>query len=389
MRGDEDFSAEVSFPNKVKVNDEFVFISTVKCRGGIGLYYISLPTYPEMEISDGTNVHVMFKGFRNSEREFSFTVKATRRGLFELSDFEVSFVPMVGLLKAKKILIPVKKSIEVEPAVTMLKKSQFQFRNKLIKPRLSISRLGPPTNDFETIREYIPGDPYKSVNWKATARNPSQDKILVNIYEREGLRSFIFILDRSKNMLRGTSSENPLEYAIPVILSGSKYLTAKGSNVGFWQMREYSESKRNYILPSSGADTFIKLRRYLIRVEAPKRGMIKYHPDESLLKIIRETTPQVMLITSISKENYRDLASFSSYLVGFGARLTIMDILPEGIMARYRNSNVSSLFTRNYIKATKTELYNAFSSAGIVVQWDPSKESLGLGVSRLARMAGW
>ena len=34
----------------------------------------------------------------------------------------------------------------------------------------------------------------KTINWKATARRNSQENLLVNIYEREGMKTFIFIL---------------------------------------------------------------------------------------------------------------------------------------------------------------------------------------------------
>ncbi len=35
------------------------------------------------------------------------------------------------------------------------------------------------------MRNYVPGDPYKFINWKATARDPG-GKVMVNEYEREG-----------------------------------------------------------------------------------------------------------------------------------------------------------------------------------------------------------
>ncbi|EQD40899.1 protein containing DUF58, partial [mine drainage metagenome] len=221
-------------PSKIKVGDEITFSAKIVSTGGLGLFNISLPTYPEMEIVEGTNVCLMFKSFKERTKEVNYRIKSTRRGLFEFTDSNITYIPIIGLFKRQKIIIPTSRTIEVVPAITMLKKSQFQFRSKLIKPRIAISRLGPPSNDFESIREYVSGDPYKSINWKATARTSANDKLLVNVYEREGMKTFIFILDRGENMLRGSSTQNPLEFSIPLILSGAKFLTSKGSNVGYW-----------------------------------------------------------------------------------------------------------------------------------------------------------
>ncbi|MHB1492441.1 MAG: DUF58 domain-containing protein [Thermoplasmataceae archaeon] len=386
---DVQISLSVQSPQRLKVGEEAYFYVKIVSKGGFGLFNITLPTFSEMEIVEGTNVCLMFKSFREREKEVSYKIRTTRRGIFDLSNTEITYIPVIGVVKSERITIQTSKTIEVVPAITMLKKSQFQFRSKVIKPRIAISRLGPPSNDFESIRDYIPGDPYKTINWKATARRNSQEKLLVNVYEREGMKTFIFILDRGPNMLSGSSSNNPLEYSIPLILSGAKYLTSKGSNVGFWETKTFSETKAPYIQPSSGADTYTKLRRILIRVEAVRNKNIKYKSDKTLSHIIAETLPQVMLITSLNESNYGNIAEFSSSLMSSGARLTIMDILSEGISAKYRREDISGLFQRKIIKNTKSGIYKAFPSGCTIVQWEPISENLGIAAARLAMLSGW
>lgn len=70
----------------------------------------------------------------------------------------------------------------------------------------------------------MPGDPYKFINWKATARDPG-GKVMVNEYEREGgLRTTIILLDVGWWMRYGTAEDNPpLEYGVSLILSLSRY----------------------------------------------------------------------------------------------------------------------------------------------------------------------
>lgn len=386
---DEDISLTFDIPSRMKVGDEALFRVKIKSTGGFGLFNISLPTFKEMEIVEGSNVCLMFKSIKERSKEVTYKIRATRRGIFDLTDSDITYIPVIGMVRKKKVTVKTSRSIEVIPAISMLKKSQFQFRSKVIKPRIAISRLGPPSTDFESIRDYIPGDPYKTINWKATARRNSQEKLLVNIYEREGMKTFIFILDRGNNMLMGTTSQNPLEYSIPLILSGAKYLTSKGSNVGFWETRAFTETKTPYIQPSSGGDTYNKLQRILIRVEAVKGKNIKYKPDKALSHIIAETLPQVMFITSLNSTNYPSIAEFASALIAAGARVTLMDILTQGISAKFRREELSALFQRKIIKDAKSEIYKVFPSRCSIISWEPAQESIGIAASRLAMLAGW
>ena len=72
-----------------------------------------------------------------------------------------------------------------------------------------------------------------------------------------------------------------------------------------------------------------------------------------------------------------------------GARVTLMDILTQGISAKSRRDDLSALFQRKIIKGAKSEIYKAFPSRCSIIQWEPAQESLGIAASRLAMLAGW
>lgn len=87
------------------------------------------------------------------------------------------------------------------------------------------------------IREYVPGDPFKFINWKATARS-IEGKLMVNNYEREGLRNVIFLADLGPWMRLGYPHENPLEFGASLILSLTKVLLRYGYNVVYGRYRQ-------------------------------------------------------------------------------------------------------------------------------------------------------
>ena len=67
--------------------------------------------------------------------------------------------------------------------------------------------------ELREIRDYVPGDPLKSVAWKATAR---QQKPLVRAFEEETLRRVQIIVDIGPSMRAGSAGEAPLDEALDV-----------------------------------------------------------------------------------------------------------------------------------------------------------------------------
>ena len=63
-------------------------------------------------------------------------------------------------------------------------------------------------SNFYKLREYIPGDPMKKVNWKATARQDG--KMMVNEFEKDAVSDIIIIVDSRKISETGPVSRNSL-----------------------------------------------------------------------------------------------------------------------------------------------------------------------------------
>ena len=388
-------------PNVVYVGDEVVTRARVTIEQGLGLYFIRLPAMDSFELLDeDTNVHIIFKGLRKVEqREYVYKMKALRRGIFKFPDISFSFYPLLSFARAEQGSVPSNVEIKVLPRVNVLKRSQVSLRSLHEMPRSSRARLGPHTTDFLSIREYTMGDPYKFINWKASSRNPSQDKLLVNEYEREGLRTILFILDRSELMRRGTAEENSLEYGIAFILSYSRILLNQGMNVGLW-LEPAGDSTQNqrhasYVIPSSGTDHYERIKELLIATEPKHAGMesqyalLNFNVQHSLLlRIVRETVPMVILVTNLEKSNRASIAKFSRELLRARANsVSILDVIPYNIITKYLsplatgNDNSSQdvgLFMKSILVRTKKkDQYSILPKSVRVIDWDPTNEPVG------------
>lgn len=377
------FDMEIThnLPTRAAVGDELELKIHVKITRGMGMINLDLPTFREMELLEGSNVHIIYKGKKIEEREYTYKVRTTRRGIFPYSDIEIEYSPILGRNNYKRLTQKVESSIIVVPPVKILKKSQFQIRSRLVKPRYAVTRLGPPTNEFERIREFVSGDSFKSINWKSTARVSYNNKIMVNQYEREGLKNFIFLLDTSNPMSRGVSYENPFEYSISLILSGANYLASKNYNVGYWPLCETVLKPLEYVMPSSGGDVVNRIRDKLLRVEYRRTLQKGYLLDPVLTRIIMETQPQITLITSLNARNREQIMNTYSRLLKLGAGVVLVNILAESIVAKRIEPRIIGIFTGKGKDITNTPKST--------VTWDPVTQNLGKTAYEIAIRGGW
>lgn len=375
-----DIEIEYSLPTRAKVGDEVNISVTITCKKGMGLINVDMPTFREIEIVDGTNVHIMYKGLKENRVEYVYRARAIRRGIFKYEDINVEYSPLFGRKNRKLITKKVNTNITVLPPIKVLKKSQFQLKSRLITPRYAVTRLGPPTNEFERIREFAPGDPFKSINWKSSAKLSNSGKIMVNQYEREGLKNFIFLLDTSNSMSRGVSYENPMEYSISLILSGVNYLISKNYNVGFWPLTSVPIKLSDYVIPSSGGDTTNRIKEKLLRIEYRRFIQKAYLLDRTFTRIIMETKPQVTLVTSLGPRNTDQIREVVRKLIRLGARIVLVDIKAESIVAKRIDSRIIGLLS--------THAKNEKIIQGMVT-WDPVTENLGKAAYEIAIRGGW
>ncbi|MBK8053287.1 MAG: DUF58 domain-containing protein [Saprospiraceae bacterium] len=188
---------------------------------------------PEFQVRDFEIRSAVAAG---STEIYVYQLRPTFRGLIDFGDVHIYAASPLSLVK-RRYSIDLKKEVAVYPSVVDLRKFELMaFSNKIFQHGLKkIRKLG-HTMEFEKIKEYVPGDDFRTVNWKATAKS---NKLMVNQYQDERSQSVYCIIDKGRVMKMPFDGLSLLDYAINTTIILSNVVLRKQDYAGF-----FSFSKR-------------------------------------------------------------------------------------------------------------------------------------------------
>lgn len=165
----------------------------------------------------------------NGVRTVLYTIEPKERGVYEFGNVNVFVSSALGLVQ-RRYSVDKKMEVGVYPSILQMRKHDFQVFNKSSNAQgvKKMRRLG-NTNEFEQIKEYVKGDNYRHINWKATSR---RSKLMVNQYQDEKSQQIYFVIDKSRSMKMPFEGLTLLDYAINSSLVMSNVALKKGDKAG-------------------------------------------------------------------------------------------------------------------------------------------------------------
>ncbi len=140
-----------------------------------------------------------------------YTYRPTRRGAYSFGYIQVLASMGAGLVQ-RRIRCGTPQEIVVYPSyLSMLKYEYLAISNTLIDSGIKkIRRIG-QHSEFEKIKDYVPGDDFRTINWKATAR---RGKLMANLFQDERSQQVYCILDKGRVMNQPFENMTLLDHAI-------------------------------------------------------------------------------------------------------------------------------------------------------------------------------
>lgn len=203
---------------------------------GIGFVeiYDSLP--PQARIIKGSNYTLLYmKPWQ--EVSFEYSLKLPLRGHYHLGPVKMRVKDAFDLFYNEKIEESVH-SFSVFPQIEVLEEQIITSRApKLLSGAMPLNLIGAGT-EFYSLREFVPGDSLRSVNWKALAK---KGKMMVNETVREDVMDVILLLDAREVSAVGGGRDTPLEMSCRAAATYAKQLLDERNNVALMVYGEIIE----------------------------------------------------------------------------------------------------------------------------------------------------
>ena len=126
----------------------------------------------------------------------TYHVRPPRRGDATFGDLYVRVHGPLGLMRRAVRQRGLRQAVRVYPNLRELRRYDLLVRRGL-EARPPADRFASPgaSTEFERVREYLPDDEFRRINWKATAR---RGQPMVNQFEAERSQNLVMLLDAGR-----------------------------------------------------------------------------------------------------------------------------------------------------------------------------------------------
>ena len=171
----------------------------------------------------------LFRMTNGEERTMVYSVRPTKRGEYHWGSVNVYVQSPIGFIK-RRFRFSQDKTVSVYPSFMQMRKYEFlaisnRLREAGIKKIRSIGRA----TEFEQIKDYTPGDDFRTINWKASAR---RDQLMVNQYINDRSQNVYSVIDMGRLMQMPFNGLSLLDYAINSSLVMSNIARIKDDKAG-------------------------------------------------------------------------------------------------------------------------------------------------------------
>ncbi|MEQ8706204.1 MAG: DUF58 domain-containing protein [Phaeodactylibacter sp.] len=161
--------------------------------------------------------------------KLQYTLRPVERGRYAFGDINLFLSSPIGLLE-RRWIAPAEVTIPVYPSVLQMKQLELRALDRIAQhPGIKkIRRIG-HSYEFEQIKNYVRGDDYRSINWKASSRRST---LMVNQYEDERSQQIYSIIDKSRVMKMPFKGLSLMDYAVNASLAISNIALKKYDRAG-------------------------------------------------------------------------------------------------------------------------------------------------------------
>lgn len=195
------------------------------------------------------------------ELRLRYTLNPPRRGDYRFGRVVLRYRSALGLFE-RQHAYPLEHPVRVYPNLLDLRRYDLLVRRGLeMEAGTRVARRFGAGTELERLREYVPDDELRRVNWKATAR---RGIAISNEFETERSQNVVVLLDAGRLMSAVADGLTKLDHALNAGLLLTYAAGRRGDRVS---LLAYADRVKAFLPPGRGKRTFLSILESLYRLE--------------------------------------------------------------------------------------------------------------------------
>jgi uncharacterized protein (DUF58 family) len=222
-----------------------------------------------------------------------YYVKPLRRGDYAFGNLNLRWQGPLGLI-VRQAVVEASGGVRVYPNLLDVQRYDLLLRrNRLQEMGLRTTRAFGEGTEFERLREYMPDDEFRRIDWKATAR---RHRPVTIEYWTERSQNIIAALDTGRMMQSPIANIAKLDYVINAVLLLGHVATGIGDKVG---IMTFTDDVGQFLRPRQGRGQFYRMLELLYAVE-PQPVEPDYRRALSYLAFKQRKRALIVIFTDLS-----------------------------------------------------------------------------------------
>lgn len=315
-----------------------------------------------IQLKDGTNYTYLNLNPKGATR-MKYTVKCPLKGVYRIGPITLrTHDPFSMFYKEKTVAF--ESDLTVFPQVRDVKELYIKSKQPKMYPGEMKVKMPGPGSEFFAIRDYMPGDPFRDINWKAYA---STGKLLVNEHERISVSDITLVFDSRSSSSYGMDSDNANLYGARAAATLANFFLKRRDAV---QLVIYSD-KVLTIKKGTGQKQLFEILTALAGAEG--KGDI---PLSGIVEVAIPYMPRhspVIVISNLEEDDSVRKAVSMMRMLEFDVTIISPNSIEFEIMARQKKGEKIDPVIYDILRLDRDILIQELRGFGVkVIDWKPA-----------------
>ncbi|MCU0860930.1 MAG: DUF58 domain-containing protein [Methanomassiliicoccales archaeon] len=287
-----------------------------------------------------------------------YRLRFDRRGSYEFGDLQARWRDPL-MVSSREQVLPYRSRVLVLPKVQDLRRCGLRPSHlRAQSGNVPSTSLGPGM-EFYCLREYQPGDSFKRINWKASAR---RDDVQVNDMRSERSGDVVILVDARTRLRDPEARHRVVDRQVDAAASIASYYLKERDRVGLLVLGETME-----VVPLGfGRRQFY---RVVDRLLATRPGELR--STQSINVALGRYFPSSSMVVAISPLEDKRIIGSLMELGGRGHEVFVLSMDTFPLEAPERQGTIGGELARRMQKVRREDLVSELGRYCRVVDWDP------------------